>query len=246
MITNLLYRIQKRPIIILGNQKSGTTAIAALLAKRTGLSATLDTSILWDPNLSKLLAGELRLKDVISQNRKPFSRKIIKEPNLTFFMDDLRDVFPDAHYVFIVRDPRDNIRSLLNRVQLSGKLTKLEESNDIPKGWKSLFDGHFSQSNHYIEELACRWNFCIQQYKKMDDDCELVRYEDFVKSKSAAIDLLCDRLGLEKEHNIDKVVNVQYQPPGNQSVSWENFFSLDNYNRINDICGDNARSLGYD
>jgi len=107
---NFLYNLNQTKVIILGNQKSGMTAIAKLLAINTGENVLLDSPLLWEPNFSKIYRGELELKDLVNQNKYYFSRSIIKEPNLTFLYEDLIKVYSSSvKYLFIVRDPRDNI-----------------------------------------------------------------------------------------------------------------------------------------
>ncbi|RME38856.1 MAG: hypothetical protein D6788_06610, partial [Planctomycetota bacterium] len=109
------------PVIVLGNQKSGTTVIAALLAESAGCAVTLDIFFRFRrPVLARLLTGRDSLDRFIRRHPYWFSHPIIKEPSLTFFHDDLRRLFPSARFVFIVRDPRDNIRSILNRLRLPG------------------------------------------------------------------------------------------------------------------------------
>lgn len=245
MIPNFLRRVRKNPLIILGNQKSGTTAIAALLAKRTGLSATIDTPVLWEPTLSALLNKKASLADVINKNRKPFTKKIIKEPNLTFFTDELFPLFPSASYVFIIRDPRDNIRSILNRIKVKGDLKAFEGKEQVPTSWASLFDSHFSDSDHYIEQLAFRWNYCAEQYLKHASSCLLIRYEDFVLDKEGVIDGLCDEFSLQKKCSISSIVDKQFQPKGNQDISWEDFFGVENRSVIDEISGAYLEEFGY-
>lgn len=244
---NFLYSINKSPIIILGNQKSGTTAIATLLAKRANINATIDTSVLWEPNLSKLLDGEFFLRDVIRKNKKPFVPKIIKEPNLTFFYNELKEIFINATYVFIVRDPRSNIRSLLNRINVDGTLDELKDKdiNEIPFLWRSIFKNYFSSRAHYIDILADRWNFCSDVYLNNKNSMILLRYEDFLTDKLHYIDLVLDKLNILPVKNIDLILDKQFQPKGNSEILWNNFFEEKNLHRIEYICKDNMDKLGY-
>ena len=62
---NFLNSLENTTIIILGNQKSGTTAIAKLLVLSSGQTVLLDTPLLWEPNLSKIASGDILLKSII-------------------------------------------------------------------------------------------------------------------------------------------------------------------------------------
>ena len=62
---SFLYNLNNTTAIILGNQKSGTTAIAKLLVLSSGQTVLLDTPLLWEPNLSKIASGDILLKSII-------------------------------------------------------------------------------------------------------------------------------------------------------------------------------------
>jgi hypothetical protein len=114
---NVVTRVNPRPIFVLGNQKSGTTAIAALFARLSGQTVTLDLfREVWWPTYQGIPSGDVSFDAFVARNRWGFSRDIVKEPNLTLFPDALAERFPEARTIFVVRDPRDNIRSLLNRL----------------------------------------------------------------------------------------------------------------------------------
>ena len=59
---------------------------------------------------------EVPLDALVQRYRLAFSRPVVKEPNLTFLYDELVRRFPQARVGLIIRDPRDNIRSLLERL----------------------------------------------------------------------------------------------------------------------------------
>ena len=63
-----LARVHPAPTFLLGSQKSGTTAIAALLGKCTGLPTTLDlqNEFRHEQNYHKVCAGELSLEAFIA------------------------------------------------------------------------------------------------------------------------------------------------------------------------------------
>ena len=246
---NDCYKLESTRIIVLGNQKSGTTAIAKLLAEHTAQSVLLDTPLIWEPNLTRMVKEKTSLEKIINHNKYYFSRQIIKEPNLTFFFDELISVYPaSVKYIFIVRDPRDNIRSLLNRIKVPGNL------NDIGKYIQNftihervLFDKKIIpyNSDHYIEQLAERWVRAVDVYHKYKTKLTLVRYEDFKKSKATFINDLALQMGCVAKKDISAIVDIQYQPRGNQEVSWSDFFGKENLDRINKICRPYLQELGY-
>lgn len=248
-ISNNFFDLRNTQIIILGNQKSGTTAIAKLLAENTGKSILLDTPLLWEPNLSEIFYGKISLEKIINKNKYYFSRQIIKEPNLTFLYDQLISIYPNSvKFIFIVRDPRDNIRSLLNRIKVPGNLQNIDSyTPQFTNHEKVLFNKDIIpySSNHYIKQLAERWVKAVSVYLAAKENFTLVKYEDFNKSKLKFINDLSLKMGCELKNDISSKINIQYQPKGDRSVKWEDFFGLENLEQIIAICKESMQKIGY-
>ena len=86
-------KVNPEPIFILGNQRSGTTAIAALLSQCTGKSVSLDIARDINTRIARHLAeGKACFDDYIARFKLEFSREIIKEPGLTIYYDQLKPV----------------------------------------------------------------------------------------------------------------------------------------------------------
>jgi hypothetical protein len=227
-----------------------------LLGKATGKSVTSDVFYRIDneksPFRERLFSGELAFRDLIRQNKLYFSTDIIKDPNFIFFHNAMRKYFPNGRFIFIVRDPRDNIRSILNRLDIPGNLRMLEgrhqESFLDKVGWKLVMEGRLPDvaGETYIDRLANRWNLVVETYISHKDDMTLIRYEDFVKDKVGAIADLARQIGVDPVHNIAAYMDVQYQPRGDHNITWIDFFGVDNLHRIEAICSSRMRYFGYE
>lgn len=240
-------------IILLGPPKSGSTAIAAILARRVNLPVTLDItrSI---PDLGWRLTTKFaltRFEDFVHQYSKEFSRPIIKEPALTFYFDDLKRLFLKAKFVMIQRDPLDNIRSILHRLKIPGNLDNIA-FDDWPEliktpVWRLSLDSTWLgfPSQNYIASLAHQWNLIANIYLDNQDSFVLVRYEDFNHDKALAIDRLAEMLGIDVAKPIINFLDKQYQPKGSASVDLKAFFGSRNINKISEICAINASKIGY-
>jgi len=243
------FSVNRSATVILGNQKSGTSAIAHLLADACALTKTVDIPAVWPPAMDDLLKGDLDLDSLARQNRELFSREVIKEPYLTFVYPALRRLLPDARFVFVVRDPRDNVRSILNRLAIPGDLDHLSSrAAELPQAWSSIFESELwgFDYEHYIDILAARWVLAVSVYLEWAEEMELVRYEDFLKDKMGTIHGLASSLGLKISEDISDRVNIQFQPRGqDRGLAWEIFFGEHNLQRIDTICGRLAGSLGY-
>jgi hypothetical protein len=237
------------PIFVFGNQKSGTTAVAALLARATGLSVKLDFHGAREPHIGRLLRSELSIERFVAANSYPLSKAIVKEPNLTFVADELMNYFSSSKAVFIVRDPRTNIKSLLARLSLPGDLDALSVGDTwLPNTtWRSILEGRDLKSGytHYIDVLAHRWNVATAVYLKHPQKYVLLRYEDFLQSKVASINSLASSLGCPVIDDITPYVDVQYQGASDKSTSIQEFFGARNLSRITEICYEYMNILEY-
>lgn len=244
--------VNEHPIFMLGNQKSGTSAIAALLADLTGVSVTIDIPGICEPVQPRLHNNKLSFAKFVAANKYDFSKDIIKEPSLTFLYNELMPHFPEGKVVFIIRHPVDNIRSILNRLNLPGDLDQLgkkelKKLRSAPYDWTRVVDGRWLgiECHNYIEQLAERWNLAADIYLKHSENMVLMRYEDFRADKIGELSLLAEKLGLEPTHDIEDKVNIQYQPAG-KNVDKIDFFGEDNLARIENICAERMKSFSYD
>ena len=248
-IVSPFLQINSRPIFILGNQKSGTSAIAMLLAISTGQSVVIDLPGMYQPVQTAIHSGEIKFDDFVRSNRFDFSRNIIKEPCLTFLYSEVKRFFSQAQFVIIVRDPRDNIRSILNRLEMRGDLENIDNlmNPNISPEWQLVLDGRWLglQGKTYIEMLSARWNNAVDVYLKQANEMILVRYEDFLIDKVGTIERLAQQLKLPQVNSISDKTNLQYQPRGNAGISWEDFFGLKNLKCIEETCGSRMHIFGY-
>jgi hypothetical protein len=236
-------------VFVFGNQKSGTTAIAALLSRAAGLPVTLDFYGAREPHLGRLLRGELSVDRFVTANRYPLSKAIVKEPNLTFVADKLMEHFESSKAVFVVRDPRENIKSLLARLSIPGHLDGLSLSDTwLPNTtWRSILEGRDLGSGytHYIDVLAHRWSAAAAVYFANPDKYVLLRYEDFLLNKVESIYSLAFSLSLVVTGEIAPYVDVQYQVASDKRVDANAFFGGKNLSRINTLCSEYMHLLQY-
>lgn len=249
---NAFTKVNRQPVFIFGNQKTGSTAIAALLGQATQKTVTQDIFyyLTKKPWYRLLMQKQISFDTFVDQNRKFFANDIIKEPSLVFHYPQLKKCFPQAHYVFLVRDPRDNIRSILNRLKIPGTLHDLnsEQISRIPGDlWREIINGTELDitGDTYIETMAHRWNHIFSIYQQNSTNMVLLKYEDFNENKSDKIYELATKLGLEAKVDISGNVDTQYQSRGDRSVSWNDFFGSENLQKIEHICRDGIETLGY-
>lgn len=239
------------PVFVLGNQKSGTSAIAALLASHCGLKATIDLRReIGEQLLHQVRSGRSTIDELIERNAADFSSPIIKHPNLTFVYPQLRERFPSASFVFVVRDPHQNIRSILDRLGLPGDRTRLEpeEWSGLTEAWRLILsgDGVDRPRPSHIDALAERWNLAAACYLANPADMALIRYEDFMADKAGSIGRLAASMGMTGTVDIAHLVDRQFQPAGvNRGVEPLDFFGPEVFSRISELCAAAMVALGY-
>lgn len=239
-------------VIITGMQKSGTTAIAKLLGAATGQIVCSDPfytlSRMGVDFHKELYEGQLSLRSLWRRHRRVFTGTIIKDPDFSLLLPQIREMFPDAQIVFIVRDPSDTIRSVLNRLNLPGKPQGVSlESADIPVIWRNLLLGQSPviPGKNYVEVLAWRWRMSAEALLRYRDVCVEIRYEDFKGRKSAAIAELARRLGYSQLSSIEHLVDIQYQPKGDVDVNLRDFFGEKQLMAIDEVTAPVLAEFGY-
>lgn len=235
------------PVLVFGNQKSGTSAVAALLAEAAGLEARIDFAGGWEPYLGRVLRGETSITAFVKANAWAFSAPVVKEPGLTFFAVDLLDHFGLENGVFIVRNPWANIRSILNRLGLRGDGEAVDLDALPNRTWRSVVTGADLglPADGYIATLARRWARAAEVYLSTPERFHLVRYEDFNAAKAETIEALAAAMRLEVRNDITASLDKAFQRPGRPVDDLGAFFGAANSARIGELCSAQARALGY-
>ncbi len=246
------YPAAEAPVFVLGNQKSGTSAIAALLARAAGLSYDIDLGGLRLPEYEAIYADRRQLPTLLKKRAGvEFSKGLVKEPNLTFLLPELLRLHPRSRFVFVVRDPRANIRSILNRLQVPGDLATLppEDYPEISPMWRAILFNHWvgdaSRQLNYVARSAERWQQALNVYQEQAGRVALIRYEDFRVAKQEAIRELARRIDLPAPHDISRWVDVQFQPAGRPVADYHDFFGAANLSFIEQECAAGMRQLNY-
>jgi len=151
---------------------------------------------IWKPG-NELRNDILQLKDKSFENvckltylNYPFSQKdkknvrfvIDKNPFYSLHIDTLKIIFPDAKFIVIVRDYRDNIVSRKK----------------------------YSDQNIPLHKLAADWNFYYEQISlslsNSNTPYHLIKYEDLASNPTDSLQLLCSYLGVTYS---DEMLNFQ-------------------------------------
>lgn len=235
------------PLFIFGNQKSGTTAVASLLAAATGKRLIYDFAGALEPQIGRLLRGETPVALYVRRNAWAFSAPLVKDTSLTFVAPQLMEHFGVERAIFTVRDPFRNIRSILTRLELRGDTDGLVRTGTrrINRTWRSILRGHdlgLAQT-HFITILAERWARAARLAAAPGR--LTVRYEDFRVAQKTTIEGLARTLDLPVVSDIASIAERPFQPSGDNSIAIAEFFGPANLQRISEICWPLATEFGY-
>lgn len=243
-----LFGAHPEPVVVLGKEKSGTTAVAALLAHLTASWAILDMPRMWGDAEKELVLGRRDLGDWIRAHPADFAAPIVKEPALTFMATQVLAALPRARLLMVVRDPRANIRSVLHRAGLPGNLRELPPGwqRNVPRGWELVVDGRWlGLEGTYVEMAARRWNLAVDGWEPHADRVVWMRYEDFRADREAALRHVARSLDLPVRRALGTAAERQFQPAFSGAPSLGEFFGPENLAVIQATCGRHMDRLGY-
>ena len=101
------------------------------------------------------------------------------------------------------------------------------------------------RQDNYVARLAKRWNAAVQGMAELRDPV-FIRYEDFIAGKETELRRLAEQLGIPAIGDVSAMLDVQFQPPGDQSSSWPDFFGAENLHKIESICASEMSRFGYE
>lgn len=214
-----------RPVFVLGAPRSGTTLLYRVLRQSPHLAHWRPSEAHevweldhhpalsgWDSNV--LTAGDAdeasarrirRSFYTVAGGRKRF---IDKTPRNTLRIPFVDAIFPDAFYVFLQRDGRENVNSLINAWRSPRyRVYELPEPHHIPgadpKWWKFVLYPGWREDLSGPLEAVCAKQWKLANDFSMDDGSSIdadrwvtVRYEDLIDDPTAEVARIMDRLGV--------------------------------------------------
>ncbi len=229
-----------RPVFIVSSPRSGSTLLFETLAQAGGLytigqesHALIEGMAALNPGqlgyesnrltasaatpavaqeLRQRMWAELRDRDGAAPTGAPV-RVLEKTPKNSLRVPFLAEVFPQARFVYLYRDPRDTLSSMIEAWQ-SGRFRTyanlpgwegLPWSMLLVPGWRDL-KGHSLQ-----QVVAAQWNITMQTL--LDDlsalpaeRVQVVHYDAFLADPASEVARLCESLDLPWDRALDKAL----------------------------------------
>ncbi|MDQ4024610.1 MAG: sulfotransferase [Actinomycetota bacterium] len=212
-----------RPVFIVGAPRSGTSLLYSVLRSAPAFAHWPgEAHEVWEADFHPALRGwssnALTAADVepraAERIRRSFflvagsrRRLIDKTPRNALRVSFVDALFPDARYVHLVRDGRENVNSLLNAWRTPRYRTyRLPEPHSIPgadpQWWKFvLYPGWRDDARGPLEVVCARqWvasnEHALRDLAAVGDRAVRVRYEDLVDSPEGEVGRVLDFLGI--------------------------------------------------
>lgn len=250
---DLFAAVHREPIFVLGHQKSGTTVIANLLALALGERYSHDMFYHRQySKVSNVYSGGISITEIVRDIPNAFAAGVIKDPDLTLLLPSILTYFPKSKIIFIIRDPRANIGSVLERLGIPGDLQGLAAEQALARVnktlWKEALSHNFSKhkSTHYIDILSNRWNYYNAFAFCKSSRLHVIMYEDFLIDKTKNIEHICSMIGRDIKNDISNKIDKSFQPKGTRATNHLEFYGHDNLSRINNICQPIMSKFGYE
>jgi Sulfotransferase family len=220
----------ERPIFIIGAPRSGTSLLYSILRTSSRLANWPgEAHEVWEADYHPALRGwdsnELTAADLTPQTaariRRRFflavgtkSRLLDKTPRNSLRVPFIQALFPDATYVFLKRDGRDNTNSLINAWRTPRYRTyRLPQPHSIPgvdpHWWKFVLYPGWRQDLHGPLELVCAKQWVASNRSALEASQAIgsrhwidVRYEELVDHPEAEIARILDALELPYEEPV--------------------------------------------
>ena len=228
------YKPVEKPIFILGTGRSGTTILGIVLSMHKEVGYLNEPKAIWhlihphediignytQADANYRLTAEDATDDMCHCAAQMFgayltatrSKRIVdKYPELIFRLDFVRALFPDARFIFLVRNGWDTCHSIANwsqrlGVEVNGEKHDWWGVND--RKWRLIAEqlvktdpvfaeiaDEVKHFDRHLDRAAIEWTVTMQEGLRLlqeSPDCiHLLRFEDLTAEPDEALDKLC-------------------------------------------------------
>lgn len=245
-------KLVNQPIFVLGTGRSGTTILGKVLSMHKDVLFLNEPKALWYsviPNEDlignfsrnkahyRLMDSDANKKVKLNAHRlygyclalTSSSRILDKYPEMIFRVSFLKAIFPDARFLFLIRNGWDTIQSISSWSQSRGEQVGSENHDwwgRNKRKWHLLVNevmAHDPELAHMADEIAQFSNHCdmaaIEWITAMREGLRLldtyggmtiypVRYEDLVSDPTSTLQAIVTFCELPEDHKVVEYANI--------------------------------------
>jgi len=256
LLPNSCYRLE-RPIFILGCSRSGTSIFIQTYKKHLDLcdwseAAQIMDLDLYNPEIDHLKEAcdvtafdRFRIQAFFGGKTRLTRKKrfINKHPENSLRINFIKEIFPDAIFIHMIREGMATVESNFSRSHLD-KFRAYYYFGCFPKPprWRNYL--HFSQ----LQQFAYQWrdtvNYIRQTAKESlsPDSYMEVRYEDFCSWPHELFHRIDDFCGLDPQRRVWQAIPSKFP---NHNYKWPQKLSTAQIKEVETIIDPLNRELGY-
>ncbi len=241
--------LSRSPVIVVGAPNSGTTMFVRALNMHPRLVDRSEERVLWDPGFHRPgIRTDYRSaehatawkKFVIRGNfnyfYRAFGKKRIvnKHPENSLRLEFIREIFPEAFYVHLIRDGRAVVNSNLERKKKGVPFANWV----VPADWRDW------EHKDRVEQYAHMWKSCVDSIQSMASNLKYFRevsYEELASDQDRIFFELFEWLGLHP----DKQVMSMIPRVENRNFKWKERLTREQLEMIYRHAGDTLVRNGY-
>ncbi len=261
-----------KPIFIVGSGRCGTRALYKILNKEDNITAHHEYLCeLVQKEACKKMMGLKSKQDTLNFLKEYYYPAIIHEKRpywidcsnkLSWFINDLKEIFPDCKFILLLRDGRKVSSSFYNKLNPEiyhdsavNSLEKwmndkknVEPPTEKPFWW--ILPEYYSNdkdANVYnqFQKICWHWktvnNFVLESFKKINkNDFHIVKLEELISKRHKQIELF-DFMGIEFKNVYSKAL----ARPENVFVPYDFKLNEEQKKQFADICMPLMRKLDY-
>ncbi|MEM9366187.1 MAG: sulfotransferase [Planctomycetota bacterium] len=119
---------------------------------------------------------------------------VIKNPSHVLYPSLVRQIFPDAQFLYCLRDPWPTIHSMTK----AGRESFLLRSHRVVTQGQSL-----------VHKAAMGWSDAVASLAEhRDDSWCVIRYEEMTRTPVEAITQICEQIRIDGEPNVESAVRI--------------------------------------
>lgn len=225
-------------VLVLGHQRSGTSAIASLLAEAAELHLVDDPPWTFTRKVRQIYGNLAGINHYLNAHRADIEAGVLKAPSLTPLAPALQTLLPHVRFVAVVREPKDTIAAVL-------EWRRYRDPQQGPGFWDQAWMGIKNEDR--IAALAHRWMFYHACLTKLSDPI-WIRYYLFSKDKASTIADAVRQLGIKPKNCVSDLADQQFKKDfGDQGIRgtdrWRRELSDDQARTIDRICAPTWREI---